>query len=66
MAERIVEKLRSPVASDTNTGPAATRATEDQKMNSSSVTFSGDNDSGFQLGENTGIISGFTFGRSSY
>jgi hypothetical protein len=48
-----------------STEAAAPKAIEDQKGYSLSVNFLGDNNSGFQLGQNTGIISGFTFGKSN-
>lgn len=38
---------------------------EDKDNGSHHITFSGDNNSGFQLGHNSGAISGFTFGKGN-
>lgn len=43
---------------------AILKVIENRKVHSPTVTFSGNNNSGFQLGYNAGTISGFTFGGS--
>ncbi len=70
MAKRIVGDLKNsealavePVARNTKT--VAVQSRDNQKVYSSNVTFLGNNNSSFQLGQNTRTISGFIFGRTS-
>jgi len=67
MAERVIEDLKQSLASgatstEGNSEATASQAVEKQPGNSTNVTFSGSNNSGFQLGQNSGSISGITFG----
>jgi nucleoside phosphorylase len=56
MAERVVEELNHSATEDLKAP---------EEVQPITVNFLGNHNSGFQLGQNTGTISGFTFGRST-
>lgn len=63
MAERVVKDMGTSTVPDKRGENADTDASSGHGGHSSNVVFSGSNNSGVQLGHNTGTISGFTFGK---
>ncbi|KAF7510001.1 hypothetical protein GJ744_007315 [Endocarpon pusillum] len=63
MAERTVKDIGTSTAPDRSGGNVGMDASSGHGGHSSHVVFSGSNNSGVQLGHNTGTISGFTFGK---
>lgn len=67
MAERIVKDIGNSTAPDRDVRRhpeiVGMDASSGQEHHSSKVVFSGNNDSGVQVGYNTGTMSGFTFGK---